>query len=107
VLKISNLTAICEPSSRSYVSLNVLEPDEPPRPVTGIDLFFLHVDDVRTSQETHLRASTACYEDNFTSVYVRYVSISQETRLGPSTACYGDSFTFCMLMMFVPHRKHA
>jgi hypothetical protein len=27
---------------------------------------FLYVDDVRTSQETDLRASTACYGDSFT-----------------------------------------
>jgi hypothetical protein len=31
-----------------------------PRPVRGIALFF-YIDDARTSQGTHLRASTACY----------------------------------------------
>jgi hypothetical protein len=30
------------------------------------ELYFLHVDDVRTSQETHLWASTACDSDSFT-----------------------------------------
>jgi hypothetical protein len=40
----------------------------PPRPVTrtaqGVlrgQLYFLYTDDVRTSQETHLRASATCY----------------------------------------------
>jgi hypothetical protein len=37
----------------------------PPRPVTGIALLF-YVDDVRTSQETLLCTSAACYGDNFT-----------------------------------------
>jgi hypothetical protein len=41
----------------------------PPRSVTGIALAcygdsftFLYVDDIRTSQESHLLASTVCYE---------------------------------------------
>jgi hypothetical protein len=38
----------------------------PPQLVTGITLLFLYVYDGRTSQETHVRASTACYGDNFT-----------------------------------------
>jgi hypothetical protein len=38
---------------------------EPPRPVTGRALVFLYVDDVRTSQETYLWASMACYGETF------------------------------------------
>jgi hypothetical protein len=47
--------------------------------------------DVRTSQETHLHASTACYWDSFTFLYVGDVRTSQEAQT--STACYRDSFT--------------
>jgi hypothetical protein len=36
------------------------------RPVRGY-LHLLYVDDVRTSQEIHVLASTACYGDCFTS----------------------------------------
>jgi hypothetical protein len=38
----------------------------PPRPVNGNNFTFLYVDDVRTSLETHLWASTACYTDSST-----------------------------------------
>jgi hypothetical protein len=31
----------------------------------GDNFMFLYVDDVRTSQKTHLWASTACYGDSF------------------------------------------
>jgi hypothetical protein len=58
------------------------------------DIFtFLYVDDVRTSQETHLCSSTVCYKYVFTSFYVDYVRRSQETHLWASTVCYRDSFT--------------
>jgi hypothetical protein len=50
----------------------------------------LHVDDVRTSQET--QDSTACYGDTSTLLYIHDVRTSQETQ--DSTACYGDSFNF-------------
>jgi hypothetical protein len=95
--------------------------DNSSRPVTGIALLFLYVDDVRTSQETRLWASTACYEGSFTFLYVDDVRpsqggqfsmacykdsftflcvddvrTSQETHLRACTACYGDSFTFYM-----------
>jgi hypothetical protein len=63
----------------------------PPRPVTAIAL--LYVDDVRTSQETHLLASTAYYSDSSTLLYVDDVRTSQETHLLASRAYYGDSFT--------------
>jgi hypothetical protein len=74
--------------SRQCAILNISQPYRPPWPVTRTALF-LYVDDVRTSQET--RASTACYGDNFTFLYVD-VRTSQKTRA--STACYGDNFTF-------------
>jgi hypothetical protein len=54
---------------------------------------FLYVKDVRTSQETHLWASTACFTDNFTFLYLEDVRTSQETYLQAHTAYYGDSFT--------------
>jgi hypothetical protein len=38
---------------------------EPERPVAVMELILLYVDDVRTSQETHLWDSTACYGDSF------------------------------------------
>jgi hypothetical protein len=63
-----------------------------PRPVTELALLF-YVDDIRTSQETHVWASTACYGDSFNFLYVDDVCTSQETRLWSSTACHGDSFT--------------
>jgi hypothetical protein len=37
---------------------------------------FLYVDDVRTSQETHLQVSTACYRASFTFLYVDDVRAS-------------------------------
>jgi hypothetical protein len=66
----------------------------PPRPVTGIDLIYWYVRDIRTSYETILWASMACYGDLFTLPYVDDVRTSQETHLLSSTACYGDNFTF-------------
>jgi hypothetical protein len=33
-------------------------------------VYFLYVDVIRTTQETHLWTSTACYEDSFISLYV-------------------------------------
>jgi hypothetical protein len=65
----------------------------PPRPATGIALL-LYFADIRTSQERHLWASTACYGDRFTFLYLADVRTSQETHLWASTACYGDSLTF-------------
>jgi hypothetical protein len=38
----------------------------PPLSATGDSFTVLYVDDVRTSQETHPRASTTCYGDSFT-----------------------------------------
>jgi hypothetical protein len=64
------------------------------------------LDYVRISQETHLQASTACYEDSFIFLEVDYVRIKQEADIRASTVSYGDSFSFYMLIMFVPYRKH-
>jgi hypothetical protein len=50
------------------------------RPVTGIALR-VFLDCVRTSQETYLWTSTACYGDSFTCLYVDDVRTSQETHL--------------------------
>jgi hypothetical protein len=47
----------------------------------GIALLFLYVDDVRTSQDTQVWASTACYRDIFSFIYVD-LHTSQEARLG-------------------------
>jgi hypothetical protein len=47
----------------------------------GDSITFLYVDDVLTSQETHLWASTACYGDSFTFSYVDDVRTSQEIYL--------------------------
>jgi hypothetical protein len=59
----------------------------------GDSFTLLYVDDVRTSQETHLWASVARYEDSFTIVYVDDARTSQETHLWASTACYRHNFT--------------
>jgi hypothetical protein len=40
------------------------------------------MDDVHIAHVTHLWASTACYGDNFTFLYVDYVRASQEKLLG-------------------------
>jgi hypothetical protein len=55
--------------------------------------YFLYTDDVGTSQEISLWASTVCYGDSFTLLYVDDVRTSQETPKA-STASYEDSFTF-------------
>jgi hypothetical protein len=51
-----------------------------------------YVADVRTSQETHLCASTACDRDIITILYVDDVRTSQEAQA--STAWYGEIFAF-------------
>jgi hypothetical protein len=43
--------------------LNISQSYRPPRPVTGNSFTFFYVDDICTSQETHLCASTACYRE--------------------------------------------
>jgi hypothetical protein len=45
-------------------------------------LNFLYVYDFRTSQETHLWASTVCYVGIFIFLYVADVSTSQEAPVG-------------------------
>jgi hypothetical protein len=44
-------------------------------------LYFLY-GDVRTSQETQIWASMACYRDSFTFLYVGDNRTSQETHMG-------------------------
>jgi hypothetical protein len=63
----------------------------PPRHTTGIAIFSYV--DVRTSQETHLWASTACYDDSVICLYVDHFRTLKEKHLPASMACYGDSFT--------------
>jgi hypothetical protein len=53
------------------------------------DNLTLFVDDICTLYETNLWASTACYEDSFTFLCVCDVRTSQETRLRASTAGSG------------------
>jgi hypothetical protein len=45
-------------------------------------LTFSYVDDIRTSQETHLWTSTACYRNSFTFSYVDDDRTSQKTPMG-------------------------
>jgi hypothetical protein len=45
----------------------------------GDSFTILHLDDVRTSQETHLGASTACHGYSFSILHVDDISTSQET----------------------------
>jgi hypothetical protein len=60
------------------------------------ELYFLYVDDVRTSKEKHFQVSTACYRENFACLYVYDVRTSQKTPW-VSTACYGVS----LILLFV------
>jgi hypothetical protein len=53
---------------------------------------------------TTIRASTTCYRNSFTFLYVDLRTL-QETHLWASTAGYGDSFTVYIQVIFVPHRK--
>jgi hypothetical protein len=46
-------------------------------------LYFLYVNDVRISHETHIHASTASYRDNFTFVYVYRVLRYRKGTTGP------------------------
>jgi hypothetical protein len=52
----------------------------------------LCINGVCTSQGTHLWASTACYRDSFTILYVDGVRTSHK-HVRASVVCYGDSFT--------------
>jgi hypothetical protein len=56
-------------------------------------LYFSRVNNVHTSQETHLWISTARYGYSCTFLYVDFVHISKETHQWISKARYGDSFT--------------
>jgi hypothetical protein len=76
----------------SYITGNIT--CGPPWFVTGIALHFLYVDGARTSQETHLWTSVACYKESSTFLYADDVRISQETHVWASTARYRDKLTF-------------
>jgi hypothetical protein len=54
----------------------------PPQPVDRDSFTVLYAGDTRTSQETHLQASTACYGASFTFLYVDDTRTSQETPIG-------------------------
>jgi hypothetical protein len=56
---------------------------------------FLYIGDVRTSQETHLWTSTACYKASFT-FYIGVMSVPHRKHVWASTACYRDRLTFYM-----------
>jgi hypothetical protein len=66
----------------------------PPQP--DGDSFTFYTDYVHTSQETDLWASTACYRDGFTFLYVGDIRTPQETHalIGISKACYRDRFNY-------------
>jgi hypothetical protein len=70
------------------------QPYRSPRPVTRIALLCSYVDDARTSQGKHVRASTAYYRDSFTFLYVEGVRTYQGTYVRFCMACYKDRFTF-------------
>jgi hypothetical protein len=54
----------------------------------------------------HIRASAACYWNSFTFLYVNNIHTSQETHMWAFTVCYGDSFTFCMDIVRTSHEVH-
>jgi hypothetical protein len=82
----------------------------PQPPVTGITLLSSHVDDVRTSQETLIWSSRACYEYSFTFyMWMMFVPDRKHTYWPPRSVT-GIAllfyYIFHMWMMFVPHRNH-
>jgi hypothetical protein len=66
---------------------------------------FLYVENIRTSLETHLWASTALRGQPY-FLYVDDVRTSQETYIQAFTAGYGDSFTFPYLDDVCSQKKH-
>jgi hypothetical protein len=67
-----------------------------PRRVTGLVLLF-YVNDVRTSQETYLLASTACYGEIFTFLYVD-VFVPHRKHLRASAVCYANSYNVLLVL---------
>jgi hypothetical protein len=56
------------------------------------ELYFLYVDEVRTSQEIYLRASTDCYGDSFALLYIIIIPqssplVANRSVLGVSRRC--------------------
>jgi hypothetical protein len=98
----------CRENLRSYINRSVSVTRNTPTShhVLLRDSFtFSNVDDVRTSQKTHLRATTCCYGDSFTFSYIDDFRTSQGTHLGPWFLT-GRALLFHM-MTFVRHRRHA
>jgi hypothetical protein len=62
--------------SRQYEILNNTQLCRPPRPITRIVLLLLLVNDARTSEETLVWSSTACYMHSFTYLYVQDIRTS-------------------------------
>jgi hypothetical protein len=75
---------------REWGILNFPQPYKPPRPLTGIALN-VYVDDIRTSQETHIWTSTVCYGDCLTLRHRTYSDLTGNTRRA---------------IMFLSHKKH-
>jgi hypothetical protein len=61
VREADTLTTTCEPNIYRIKCTQ----HRPLQPITVIALHFLYVDDVHTSQKTHLWAPTVYYRDNF------------------------------------------
>jgi hypothetical protein len=79
--------------SSTCVSLEVSQSCGPPRPVTEVTFLF-YVDDVRTSLETNIRASTACYEIALLLFFLNFVPPSctrEKNRYGIATATWAVS----------------
>jgi hypothetical protein len=58
----------------------------------GDSFTLLYVDDIRTSQETPM-GFRVCYGDSFTLLYIDDIRTSQDTHIWATTVCYGNSFT--------------
>jgi hypothetical protein len=66
---------------------------QPAQSVTAIALIFLYVDDVRTSQETHLCSSTVCFGESFT-FYMQMFCPDRTHIYGPPRPVSGKAFFY-------------